>query len=81
MYRSPNIERVIKLRKLSLAFKILTGKPTGKRALGRPGRTWEGSLKIDIKDIIIKMRNWIESTQDSDYFEALVDSALHFRVP
>ena len=58
MYRSPNIARVIKSRKLrwaghvermgegKSAFKILTGKPTGKRPLGRPRRRWEDNIRI-----------------------------------
>ena len=47
LYRSPNIVRVIKSRRLRWAdhvarIKILTGKPTGKRPLGSPRRRWEG---------------------------------------
>ena len=56
LYRSPNIVRVIKSRRLRWAghvarmeegrsaFKILTGKPAGKRPLGRPSRRWETIL-------------------------------------
>ena len=58
LYRSPNIVRVIKSRRLRWAghlarmeegkssFKILTGKPTGKRPLGRPRRRWEDNIRI-----------------------------------
>ena len=61
LYRSPNIVRVIKSRKLRLAghvarmeegrsaFKILTGKPTGKRPLGRPRRRWRTILEWTLK--------------------------------
>ena len=61
LYRSPNIVRVIKSRRLrwagqldimkegSSAFKILTGKPTGKRYLGRPRRRWEQNIRMDLK--------------------------------
>ena len=74
MYRSPSIVRVIKSRKLRWtghvarmeegrsAFKILTGKPTGKRPLGRPRRRWEDNIKMDLKEIGINMRNWVDST-------------------
>ena len=58
MYVSPNIVRVIKSRRLRWAghvarmaegrsaFKILTGKPTGKRLLGRPRRRWEDNISM-----------------------------------
>ena len=69
MYRSPNIIRVIKYRRLRWAghvarmeegrsaFKIFTGKPTGKRPLGRPRRRWEDNIRMDIKNIDINSRN------------------------
>ena len=39
------------------AFKILTGKPIGKRPLGRPRRRWEDNIRIDLKEIVINTRN------------------------
>ena len=39
------------------AFKIVTGKPTGKRLLGRPRCIWEGNIKMDLKELGISMRN------------------------
>jgi hypothetical protein len=39
------------------AFKILTGKYTGKRSLGRPGSIWEDNIRIDVKEIGISTRN------------------------
>ena len=69
LYRSPNIVRVIKSRRLRWAghvaimegrsaFKILTGRPTGKRPFGRPMRRWEDNIRIDLKEICI---NWVDS--------------------
>ena len=49
------------------AFKILTGKPTGKRLLGRPRRRWEDNNKMDLKEMGINTRSWVDSTQDRDY--------------
>ena len=41
------------------AFKILTGKPTGKRPLGRPRRRWEDNIRMDLEDIDINAGNWV----------------------
>ena len=63
LYRSANIVRVIKSRRLRWAghvarmeegrsaFKILTGKPTGKRPLGRPRRRWEDNIRMDLEEM------------------------------
>ena len=76
MYRSPNIVRVIKYRRLIwaghvtrmvTALKMLTGKPTGKRPLWRPRRRWEDNIRMDLKVIGINTRNWVDSAQDRDY--------------
>ena len=91
MYRSPNIVRVIKSRGLRWAghvtkmeegrsvFKILTG--TEKRPLGRFRHRWVDYIRIDIKEIGIRRRGWVNSTQDGDYWGALVNAALNLRVP
>ena len=43
------------------AFKILTGKPTGKRPLGRPWRRWEDNIRMNLKWIVIIAGNWVDS--------------------
>ena len=63
------------------AFKILTGKYTGKRPLGRPRRRWEDSIRTDIEEIGINAGNWVDSAQDRDYWRALVNAVLNLRVP
>ena len=63
------------------AFKILTGKPTGKRSLGRPRRRWEDNIKMDLEEIGISAENWVDSAQDRNYWKALVNAALNLRVP
>ena len=61
--------------------KILTGKPTGKRPLGRPRNTWEDNIRMVLEEIGINAGNWVDSAQDKDYWRALVNAALNLRVP
>ena len=63
------------------AFKVLTGKPTGKRPLGRPRRRWEDNIRMDLEEIGINMGNWVDSAQDRNYWRALVNAALILPVP
>ena len=63
------------------AFKILTGKPTGKRHLGRPRRRWEDNIRMDLEEIGVNAGNSLDSAQDRDYWRALVNGALNFWVP
>ena len=63
------------------AFKILTGKPTGMRPLGRPRRRWEDNIRMDLEEIGINAENWVDSAQDRNYWRALVKAALNLRAP
>ena len=63
------------------AFKMLTGKSTGKRTLGRPRHRWEDNIKMDLKEIGINTRNWVDLAQNRDYWRSLVNAALNLRVP
>jgi hypothetical protein len=63
------------------AFKTLTGTPARKRPLGRPRRRWEDNIRMDLKEIGINTRNWVDSAEDRDYLRALVNAALNIRVP
>ena len=63
------------------AFKILTGKPTGKRPLGWPRRRWEDNIKKDLEEICNNAGNSVDSAQDRNYWRALVNAALNLRVP
>ena len=62
-------------------FKILTGKPTGNRPLGRPRRRWEDNIRMDFEEIDINAGNWVDSAEDRNYWRALVNAALNLRVP
>ena len=63
-----------------IAFKILTVKPSRKRPLGRPRRRWEDNTRMDLEEIGINARNWVDSAWDRDYWRALVNAALNLRV-
>ena len=63
------------------AFKILAGKPAGNRRLRRPRRRWEENIRLDLKEIGINTRNWVDLAQDRDYWRALVNAVLNLRVP
>ena len=62
-------------------FKILAGKPTGKRLLGRFRRKWEDNIKMDLEEIGINAGNWVDSAQDKNYWRVLVNAASNLRVP
>ena len=57
-----------------------TGKPTGKRPLGRPRRRCKDNIRMDLEEIGINAGNWVESAQDRNYWRTLVN-ALSLRVP
>ena len=63
------------------AFKILTGKPTGKRPLGTLRRSWNNNIRTDLEEIGINVGNWVDSAQDKGNKRALVNEELNLRVP
>ena len=63
------------------ALKFLTGTSTGKRPFGRPRRRCENNIRMDLKEIGINTRNYVDSAQDGNYWTALVSAALNLRVP
>ena len=58
--------------------KILTGTPVRKRPLGRPRCRYEDYVRMDLKEIDINTRNWVDSDKDRT---ALVNAALNLLVP
>jgi hypothetical protein len=63
------------------AYRILVGKPEGKRPLGRPRRRWVDSNKIDLREIGWGGMDWIDLTQDRDQWRALVKTVMNLGVP
>jgi hypothetical protein len=63
------------------AYRILVGKPEGKRPLGRPTRRWVNNIKIDLRETEWDVVGWIDTAQDSYQCRALVNTAMKHRVP
>ena len=93
LYCSPNSVRVIKLRRMRWtghvasmgerrsAYKVLVGKPEGKRPLGRPRRRWESNIKMDLQEVGCGGVDWNELDQDRDRWRALLNVIKTLRVP
>jgi hypothetical protein len=89
LYSSPNI-RVIKSRRIRWAgheacmgkrgaYRILVGRPEGRRPLGRPRRRWEDNIKMNLQEVGWGM-DWIELAQDRDRWRDLVSAVTNVRV-
>jgi hypothetical protein len=61
-------------------YRLLVGKPEGKRPLGRPKRSWVDNIKIDLVETELDGVDWIGLAQDRDKWRALVNSVLNLRV-
>jgi hypothetical protein len=93
LYLSPSIIRIIESRRVRWAghvarirekrnaYRLLVGKPEGKRPLGRPRRRWVDNIRMDILEVGWGDVDWIGLAQDRDKWRALVNSVLNLRVP
>jgi hypothetical protein len=62
-------------------YRVLVGKPEGKRPLGRPRRRWENNITMDLQDVGCGSMGWIGLAQDRDRWRALVTAVMNLRVP
>jgi len=62
-------------------YRILGGRPEGKRPLGRPKRRWKGNIKMDLRDIGIDGANWIRLAHDRVQWRAFVNTVMNLRIP
>jgi hypothetical protein len=93
LYSSPAIVRVIKSRRMRWAghmarmgegrgvYRVLVGRPEGKRPLGRPRRRWEDNIKMDVRETGIDGANWIQLAQDRVQWGAFVNTVMNLRLP
>jgi hypothetical protein len=61
-------------------YRILVGRPEGKRPLGRPRHRWEDNIKMDLREIGIDGANWIRLAQDRVQWQAFVSTVMNLRV-
>jgi len=93
LYSSPKIVRVIKSRRMRWAghvartgeergvYRVLVGKPEGKRPLGRPRRRWVDNIRKGLQEVGCGYMDWIGLAQDRDSWRRLVSAVMNFRVP
>ena len=62
-------------------YRVLVGKPDGKRPLRRPRRRWEDNIKKDLQEVGGGCGDWMELAQDRDCWRALVGTLRNLRVP
>jgi hypothetical protein len=93
LYSVYNIVRVIKSRRMRWAghvacmgegrgvYRVLLGKPEGKRPLGRSRRRWEDHIRMDLQEVECGCEDWIGLAQDRDKWRALMSAVRNLRVP
>jgi hypothetical protein len=92
LHSSPIIVRVIKSRRIGWVghvarmgesrdlYRVLVGKPQGKRPLGRPRHRWEDNIKMDLQEVGSGVMEWIDLAQDRDRWRALMNVVMKLRV-
>ena len=64
-----------------VVYRVLVGKPEGRKPLGRPRRRWEDNIKMDLQEVGCGGMGWIELAQGRDRWRALVNAVMNLRVP
>jgi hypothetical protein len=62
-------------------YRVLVGKPEGKRPLGRPRCRWDDNIKMDLQEVRCGGVDWAELAQDRDRWWALVNAVMNLWVP
>jgi hypothetical protein len=62
-------------------YRVLVGRPKGKRPLRRPRNRWEDNIKMNLREIGIDGANWIQLAQDRVRWQAFVNTMMNLQVP
>jgi len=62
-------------------YRVLVGKPEGKRPLWRPRRRWVDNIRMDLQEVGCGYMDWIGQAQDRDRWRTLVSAVMNLRVP
>jgi hypothetical protein len=62
-------------------YRVLVGKPEGKRPLGRPRYRWKDDIKMDLQEVGCGGMDWIELAQERDRWRALLNVVMNLTVP
>jgi len=74
-------ERVAHMGEERGMYRVLVGKPEGKRPLGRPMRRWVDNITMDLQEVGWGYMDWIGLAQDRDRWRTLVSAVMNLRVP
>jgi len=64
-----------------VVYRVLLGKPEGRRPLGRPKRRWVDDIRMDLQEVVCGYLDWIGLAQDRDRWRRLVSAVVNLRVP
>jgi len=62
-------------------YRVLVGKPEGKRPLGRPRHRWVDNIRMDLQEVGCENTDWIRLAQDRDSWRTLMSAVMNLRVP
>jgi hypothetical protein len=75
------VGRVARMGEGRGVYRVLVGKPEGRRPMGRPRRRWEDNIRIDLREVGCGCVDWMELAQDRDSWRALVSAVMNLLVP
>jgi len=62
-------------------YRVLVGKPEGRRTLGRPKHGWVYNIRMDLQEVGCGYMDWIGLAQDRDRWRTFVSAVMNIRVP